>query len=126
MRGHPDLLIDRARELLGLDETWHWCRLEMLPRDRKPSEPATAVFVELGQMDCEKCEKFRKPFHSIHLTLREEAANADQWSERTGKCSKCMGNGQVVAGISAAEGTRWRACARCEGTGKAEASEATR
>lgn len=122
MKGHTDLLIERARELLGLDETWHWCRLEMLPRDRKPSEPATAVFVELGQMDCEKCGKFRKPFHSIHLTLREEAANADQWSERTGKCSKCMGTGQVVAGISA-EGTRWRDCARCEGTGAAEAVE---
>lgn len=111
MRGHTDLLIDRARELLGLDESWGWCGLEVVP----PGGKATAFKVTLAQ---KKGERFVKPCQSIHLSVQEEAANADQWSQRSGKCSACVGKGQEIARISVADGTTWRPCRRCQGSGR--------
>ena len=83
MRGHIDLLIDRARELLGLDGTWEWCALAMIP----PNGHATAVKIELGQ---KKGEKFVKPFRSIHLSLDEEAANLIRYQQMYQACGKMI------------------------------------
>lgn len=111
MKGHIDLVIDRARELLGLDETWHWCSLEMVG----PLEKRTAIKIELGQ---KKGTRFVKPFHAIHISLREEEIIADEWARRTGKCPACKGSGKEVASISVQHGTTWRACAQCKGEGR--------
>ena len=110
MTGHTDLLIDRARELLALDDSWHWCKLEMVGPKR------TAVKIELGQ---KKGEKFVRPFHSIHLSVCEAEANALAWEQRTGKCCACMGTGQEFAAWSVTEGTTYRPCGRCKGSKEA-------
>lgn len=40
------------------------------------------------------------------------------WSERTGKCLRCTGDGRMVIRVSASEGTSYRECRLCLGTGE--------
>jgi hypothetical protein len=52
-----------------------------------------------------------------------EAAMA-KYEGETGHCAECEGSCKTVAGWSAAEGTRYRPCAKCDSTGKAKIMEA--
>ena len=42
------------------------------------------------------------------------------WVSKTGKCPECAGEGKTVAQVSAANGTTYRQCFKCKGTGKAQ------
>lgn len=47
-----------------------------------------------------------------------------KYERETGTCAECEGSGKTVAGWSAAEGARYRPCAKCNATGKAKIMEA--
>ena len=47
---------------------------------------------------------------------------ADEWSDETGKCSKCVGDGQVFQSWHHIDGTTFRPCPKCDGTGQAKAA----
>lgn len=42
------------------------------------------------------------------------------WERDTGLCHGCQGSGSVFASWSTTEGTKYRPCARCNATGKAQ------
>jgi hypothetical protein len=51
------------------------------------------------------------------VSRREVAEEEARFERETGKCGNCGGDGQEFARWSAAHGTEWRTCRRCEGTG---------
>lgn len=48
----------------------------------------------------------------------EHRAECSAYEHETGKCHKCWGTGQEFAGWSRDQGTHYRTCFRCKGTGK--------
>ena len=55
----------------------------------------------------------------VIVTKAELQAKAAVYETETGKCWDCKGTGQVWAGWSKADGTRYRDCPRCNATGNA-------
>ena len=58
------------------------------------------------------------PTQKAVVTGAEIEAEKARYEADTGKCSDCMGSGQVLARWSAAEGKKYRPCGRCGGTGE--------
>lgn len=61
--------------------------------------------------------KFVGEGRKVILSKVELEAIATAYEGETGKCWDCKGTGQVWAGWSKTEGTRYRECQRCKGTG---------
>jgi len=55
---------------------------------------------------------------ALFLSNAEIATLTLAWEQRTGYCPRCQGRGQTVARISAKDGTSWRDCSACAGSGK--------
>lgn len=58
------------------------------------------------------------PTQKVVVTEAEIDAEKARYEADTGKCSDCMGKGDVLASWSVAEGIKYRPCKRCGGTGK--------
>lgn len=54
---------------------------------------------------------------TLFITEGELMDRAIRYAADTGKCYRCMGEGQEVTGWSAADGVNTRECRRCLGTG---------
>lgn len=69
---------------------------------------------------------YKRPAHgsesTVILSEREFEPWLLEWERRTGKCWKCTGSGEVFASWSAASGTTYKPCRRCEASGKEPAS----
>jgi hypothetical protein len=63
--------------------------------------------------------KFTGPRTMVAVTRAEKEAAAIAYEAETGHCWNCKGTGQVVHKISVTEGTTYRPCARCGGSGEA-------
>lgn len=63
--------------------------------------------------------RFKGPGRRVIVTKAELQAKAAVYETETGKCWDCKGTGQVWAGWSKADGTRYRDCPRCNATGNA-------
>jgi hypothetical protein len=61
--------------------------------------------------------KFKGPGRKVIVTKAEMQEKATQYEAETGKCWDCKGTGQTWVGWSKEEGTRYRACLRCGGSG---------
>ncbi len=55
----------------------------------------------------------------LNLPCAEYDQEEIAWTQRTGKCPKCLGEGKRVASSSVKDGTTYRPCRDCTGTGKA-------
>ena len=62
--------------------------------------------------------KFKGPGRKVIVTRAELQAKATVYEAETGKSWDCKGTGQTWAGWSKTEGTRYRECQRCGGTGE--------
>jgi len=62
--------------------------------------------------------RFKGPGRRVVITNAELQVIATAYEAETGKCWECKGTGQVWAGWSKAEGTKYRKCQRCAGTGE--------
>ncbi|MGF6212385.1 hypothetical protein [Comamonas sp. 4034] len=60
------------------------------------------------------------PHGKVVVTGAEMDAARAKYETDTGHCGECGGTGQAWCGWSAAEGTKYRTCHRCNGTGKAQ------
>ena len=56
----------------------------------------------------------------VIITRAELQVIATAYEAETGKCWDCKGTGQTWAGWSKTEGTKYRECQRCAGTGEAQ------
>ena len=54
----------------------------------------------------------------VTITDQEHKDWLDEWEQRTGKCSRCEGNGKTIASFSIETGIVYRECFKCKGTGK--------
>ena len=63
--------------------------------------------------------RFTRPRTKVVVTKAELQAAATAYEAETRKCWDCKGSGQVWAGWSKAEGTKYRTCSRCDGSGDA-------
>jgi hypothetical protein len=64
--------------------------------------------------------RFKGSGRRVVITRSELQVIATAYEAETGKCWDCKGTGQTWAGWSKAEGTRYRECQRCKGTGEAQ------
>jgi hypothetical protein len=62
--------------------------------------------------------KFTGPRTMVVVTRAEKEAAASAYEAETGHCWNCKGTGQVVRKFSKAEGTIYRFCTRCSGSGR--------
>lgn len=62
---------------------------------------------------------------SVVVTRAEVEAQIAQYVAETGNCSECYGSGEVFKSWHHIEGTKYRVCPKCNGTGQAEADNRT-
>ena len=128
---HPmtNLVAEYLRERDGLPSDWVYVTMKVLdhvgknPKDWQFVQYEGAVYPHLITRGPRKGQpNFRKPEPGTQrvCVVDQHAFDAwiPSWEERTGKCSKCDGSGQAWAGWSAASGTKFRPCPRCNETGK--------
>lgn len=119
------LLIQMCREQAGLPDTWDWCRLACMPVGGERTlyyelEGGIAPLKTRGKYKGRKDWKKATHLQTFHVTPAEYSAWEKTWVERTGNCPNCTGEGKTVARISVTEGTTYRECYQCKGTGKHE------
>ena len=110
-----DLLEILVREKLGLPPEWTAFRWECLPL---VSAETTSYVVEGAiQTGYHKWDR-RKKHVTLELSVAEADALALAWEMRTGYCPACMGRGEEAASWSVTDGTTWRECGSCSGSGQ--------
>jgi hypothetical protein len=123
-----NLYAEHARELLGLDDTFHvaaWRSLDL--GKREAGHPDNRLRVEM--MQCPRLEDGRLAWPMADTKTKKKCifTNAEHdawiltWEQRTGKCSLChpRNPGQEWMGWSKDTGDKFRTCPRCNGTNKA-------
>jgi hypothetical protein len=58
----------------------------------------------------------------VVLSESERHEYCAAWERETGKCSECVGTGEVSNGWSREHGARYKTCPKCNGTGLREVS----
>lgn len=66
----------------------------------------------------------RKDSTSVVVTDSEIKAEEKRYSEETGNCAECCGEGKTVSSWSITDGTKYKPCKPCAGTGKNAAAAA--
>lgn len=114
-------LEDIARRKLGAGPDWQWCKSEVIgayghgdfllsggvPRILK-SGPRKGRGTWAG-ITLDRCV----------VTQSEIAAEQRAYEASTGTCHRCLGEKQTIHGVSSTNGTTYRVCSRCMGTGLA-------
>lgn len=113
-----------AREKAGMPDTWRswlWERVGP-PEAPYPFIRLTGAVVPLltrgprkGKPNWRRKDKATE--RVVTITPDEHDAWATAWQARTGKCRDCMGEGRRPWSSSARDGTTYRSCKACEGTG---------
>lgn len=67
---------------------------------------------------------FPKPHVEVFVSESEARSEYERFERETGKCGECSGRGKEIAGVSVADGTRYRPCSRCLSTGMAPCAAA--
>lgn len=117
-----DLYCEHAKEKRGLPANWRIYKWECFPKGA-----GETIYVAVTGAVCEHFKKGTAHRNwrlldkttecTVNLPVAEHEVWKLQWEKRTGKCHECVGTGEVFAGWSAAEGTRFRGCSRCKGSG---------
>lgn len=62
--------------------------------------------------------KYDGPKQQVVVTVMEEDAELARYEAETGECGHCMGDGKEFASWHHINGTTWRECRSCHGSGK--------
>ncbi len=65
----------------------------------------------------------KKSLTTVAISKRDIADEEERFEKETGKCAACEGKGEVVYSFSVTEGTKYRQCDKCKGSGKAAGAE---
>lgn len=131
----PHLYDIWAAEKFGI-EGWEWVSARCLPKNPPYThvEISGAVFPMVytsgpnkGQTSYTKVQAGTQ--RTVIFSNEEFDAWTRDWEAKTGKCSKCVGTGEIQAGWDRKTGATYRPCGACRGTGKhtaaADIQEAT-
>lgn len=124
---HTTLLEMQAREKAGMPPDWEACEWKcMPPGEVQPIyfavKGAIAPVITRGPRKGQRnwARKIKSTVRSVAITPVDHEKWVAEWVTRTGKCPKCLGEGQVFARWNEAEGTTYKPCAECGATGKAK------
>lgn len=117
----PGLRELHARELVGIPgwESWSWRSFDGPPGGCMVEggvTPLVTVGKRKGQRNYRKADK--ATVRKVFLSDDEHTRWALAWSERTGGCITCAGNGEIFTSWDHIEGTKYAPCRACNGTGK--------
>lgn len=113
----PDLRELQAREALGLSNDWEMYRWKDLYDQAIEVGLSIPTRFERGPRKGQK--KWDRKNERVFVCSYESLdAWREAWSIRTGNCLKCRGSGRQWRGWSQKEGTKYRQCPVCDGTGK--------
>lgn len=120
-----NLLENHAREKVGMPQDWQVWSYEVLDHESDDSTMkitgAIAPIVTRGKRKGLKNwrKKDKATIRNAYIRESEHDEWLSVWESKTGNCHKCQGTGEMWAGWSAKDGTRYRTCTRCSGSGSA-------
>lgn len=131
-----NLMAEHARELLGMPPEWNGYAFEAIGHtiDKKTKtlsgakllKVSGAVAPPLTKGDYKGDPNWKKKDKATDKTAcftpEEHEQWLKQWEEKTGKCSKCEGKGEVISSWKIGQGFKFKLCEICGGTGKAALS----
>lgn len=125
MVGRPvepiDLYAEHAKEKAHLPANWRIYKWECFPKggDETIYVAVTGAVCEhfkAGERKNERNWKLRdkNTERTVNLPCGEHEAWKLEWEKRTGKCSRCTGDGEVLESWSVANGVKNRPCPKCK------------
>jgi hypothetical protein len=123
MSGH--LLEIQARRLLKMPEDWLAHKWEKVGNGFLVSGCVCTEVYKRGPRKGQPNFSKRDKTTDMVAVISYEAADAFrlEWEQETELCSRCMGKKQIVNAWHHINGTTYRDCPRCKGTGQAPVSE---
>ena len=137
----PDFHAMAARQVHGLPDDWEPCVYRALLSSISTIgySPTGAVLVETigysltgavpvgvitrGPRKGRPKWPPRSQMREVIITPTHVAAATAEWVAATGLCPRCGGEGRIAWRVSTANGTEYRPCKACGGTGKAPSNE---
>ena len=110
---HRKAIADRK---LGLVPGFEWYAFECIGDDAiKFTGALVTGVVSKGPRKGRK--KYAKESRSVVVTTAEEIVEYHKFEAETGRCGECRGKCQVFASWHHMEGTKYRPCHKCQGSG---------
>lgn len=106
-----------AKRKVGGGDGWEWCSSEAVGRDFL-IKGGVPTIVTRGKAKGRKRWK-GVPLDRALVSRDEFDAEAARYEAETGNCRECRGAGKTAYRWSKDEGTSYRECRSCGGTGKA-------
>ncbi len=103
------------RKLHPLPDGWEICKWERMGPDATLFSGCVPGVFASGPRKGQK--KWGPITRECIVTDAEADAEASRFEAETGLCHSCGGDGQEWAGWSAVEGSKFRTCRRCTGSG---------
>lgn len=114
----PDQWNLTAHRVYGKPKEWAWCSLDAMdvpPGFVKVTGAVPSGVVKSGARKGRP--KFPKELETIWMKHSDIAGVKADWERETGRCCECWGTGGTVVSASVSEGTRYRRCRKCGGSG---------
>jgi len=120
-----NLLEILAREKAGMPAEWRAFRFECFPKTQETLyyeiegavAPLKSKGASKGSPNWPKLDAATR--RTVVLLVQEAEQRAAEWRERTGICVRCVGKGQLLKSYSRKDGSTFKPCPVCDGTGKA-------
>lgn len=117
-----NLMAEHARQLVNMPADWEVYDFEAIggtPAKLIRVTGAIAPFKTRGkgkgQRNWKKRDKSTE--RTAYFTPEEHRLFLECWEKTTGKCSACIGTGEVFARWSVDNGTEYKPCSKCGATG---------
>lgn len=114
----PDILSLAAQHRHELPSEWRWRSSDALDGGFLLAGASPIGTFQRGPRKDQPKFPPRSQYRRVIITDQDVADARARWEQETGRCSHCGGTSQEAIGWSAAEGTRYRTCRACSGTGK--------
>ena len=114
----PDVLTMIGRKKLNLAEPWSHCGWKRMDPDRWIVRMAQERILTRGPRKGKPT--WEGEVKEVFINESEVKAAELAWEKETGKCQNCGGDGQAWAGWHHINGTSYKTCRRCDGTGMAK------
>jgi hypothetical protein len=124
-----NLIEQQARELAGMGDNWRAYHFEAIGNPGAfVCDKITGAVVPLITRGNRKGRpnwkaKDKATIRVVYITKEQHEAWLVKWEQTTGKCSACEGSGQRVVSASVVDGTKYKPCGACKGTGLANRKE---
>lgn len=101
-------------------EFFHWEIVQREPSCITLFEGGMCRIIQRGKRAGSKCWKGRDKSidRTFYITSEQAQEMEEKWAKRTGLCPNCAGKGRRAIAWSATEGTKYKPCEKCNGTGK--------